>query len=120
MLKVRVDDVLGHRVAGIVVSGVRFHTPLDEAGFLAEVRTLIATAFANAPVEEVDLWATVPLDAGAGAIVSGDLAQPTSRDVFTVTVRRSDLPRLAALLNSGDVFWDGTWRARLRSTAAAR
>jgi len=114
ILKVRVDTALGHRVAGLVLSGVKFHTSLDEAAFLAEVKSLITLSFARAPVEEVDLWVVVPLDAGQGAIVSGDLAQPTSRTVFTVTVRRAELPRLDAILHSDDVFWDARWRASLR------
>lgn len=117
ILKVRVDAALGHRVAGVVLSGVKFHEPLDEAAFLREVEAIVRRAFAQAPVEEVDLWTTVPLDAGKGAIVSGDLARPTARAVFTVTVRRPDLPRLDAVLRSGDVFWDETWRASLRGRA---
>lgn len=115
VLKVRVDSVLGHHVAGLVLSGTRFHDRLDEAGFLREVQSLITLAFGHAPVEEVDLWATVPRDAGIGAIVSGDLAQPTSRNVFALTVRRADLPRLATILRSNEVFWDAAWRARLRA-----
>ncbi len=118
ILKVRVDAALGHRVAGIVLSGTKFHKPLDVAAFLHEVKEIVTLAFARAPVEEVDLWATVPLDAGKGAIVSGDLAQPTARNVFTVTVRRTDLPRLDALLRSDGVFWDASWRASLRGGAS--
>ena len=114
ILKVRVDSALGHRVAGIVLSGTKFHKALDTAGFLAEVKEIVTLAFAHAPVEEVDLWTTVPLDAGKGAIVSGDLAKPTSRNVFTVTVRREDLPRLDALLHQDGVFWDASWRESLK------
>jgi hypothetical protein len=117
ILKIRIDAALGHRVAGIVLSGVKFHEPLDEAGFLREVQAIVTRAFARVPVEEVDLWTTVPLDAGKGAIVSGDLARPTARTVFSVTVRRPELPRLDALLHSGGVFWDEAWRASLRGRA---
>ncbi len=117
ILKIRVDSALGRRVAGIVLSGVKFHEPLDERGFLAEVEEIVTLAFARAPVEEVDLWVTVPRDAGKGAIVSGDLAESTARNVFTVTVPRADLPRLGAILRSGDVFWDPAWRASLREPA---
>jgi hypothetical protein len=119
VLKVRIDAALGHRVAGIVVSGTRFHEALDEAGFLREVQSLVTLTLAHAPVEEVDLWTTVPLDAGKGAVVSGDLAEPTSRTVFAVTVRRADLPRLAAILHSDAVFWDAAWRASLRNGHAS-
>lgn len=114
VLKVRVDCALGYCVAGIVISGTKFHGRLDEAGFLREVRSLITSAFLHAPIEEVDLWATVPHDAGVGAIVSGDVAQPTSRNVFAVTVRRADLSRLQESLRSRDVFWDAKWKKELQ------
>jgi hypothetical protein len=115
VLKVRVDGAGGHRIAGLVLSGTNFHARLDEAGFLREVKALIALAFARAPIEEVDLWVTVPLDAGIGATVSGDMAQPTSHNVFAVTVRRSELPQLGMLLHSHDVFHDTGWWAKFRS-----
>jgi hypothetical protein len=107
LLKVRCDRAGEHRVCGLVVSGVKFHRPLDRHAFLGEVRDLIAGAFAAAPIEEVDLWTIVPLDAGKGAVVSGDFAKPTSATVFAVTVTRADLRRLPALLaGAHDVFWD--------------
>lgn len=114
VLKVRIDSALGHRVAGLVLSGVKFHSALDEAGFLREVAALVRRTFAAAPVEEVDLWVTVPLNAGTGAIVSGDLAVPTSRNVFSATVRRTDLPHLDAVLRSSGIYWDARWRGELR------
>lgn len=119
VLKIRVDSILGHRVAGITLSGAKFHERLDAAGFLREVRSLIRTTLASAPVEEVDIWATVSLDAGKGAIVSGDLAQPTSRIVFSVTVRRADLLYLNEILHSDEVFWDADWRGRLENDPAS-
>jgi hypothetical protein len=115
IVKIRVDAILGHRIGGIVLGGTKFHRKLDEAAFLGEVTALVRSAFAHAPLEEVDLWVTVPLNAGKGAIVSGDLAVPTSRIVFAVTVRRPDLPRLDAILHSNAVFWDAAWRADLRT-----
>ena len=52
---------------------------------------LIARAFAAAPAaEEVDLWVTVPIAVGKGLVVSGDLAVPTTRTVFTLSVRRGE------------------------------
>jgi len=114
LLKVRCDRAGDHRVCGLVVSGVKFHRPLDRTAFLGEMHDLIAGAFAAAPIEEVDLWTTVPLDAGKGAVVSGDFARPTSATVFAVTVRRPELPQLAAILaGSHNVFWDPAFAREL-------
>jgi hypothetical protein len=117
--QVRVDATGTHLVAGIVISGVKFHRALDVSGFLDEAQTLIVRAFAAAPVEEVDLWTTVPIRVVRGAIVSGDLAIPTSRTVFACSVRRADLAHLRLLLHDGsDVFWDEAFAAQLRAQAA--
>ncbi len=113
---VRVDAVGGHRVAGIVLSGVKFHRPLDRDGFLDEVTVLVARAFAASPVEEVDVWATVPIPVAKGAIVSGDLAVPTSRTVFACSIRRDRLADLRNELNGADVYWDTEFMARLRGS----
>ena len=44
--------------------------------------SLVEKAFAAAPaVEEVDVWASVPIEVVKSEIVSGDLAVPTSRTV---------------------------------------
>lgn len=119
LLKVRCDRAGEHRVCGLVVSGVKFHHPLDRAAFLAEMRTLIAGAFAVAPVEEVDLWTTVPLDAGRGAVVSGDFARPTSATVFAVTVTRAELPQLTTIVGgSHNVFWDPAFAHELDAGGA--
>jgi hypothetical protein len=119
LTRVRCDRAGAHRVCGLVLSGVKFHRPLDRAGFVNEVRGLIRGAFAAAPIEEVDLWATVPLDAGHGAVVSGDFAQPTSATVFTITVRKADLAQLDARLASGrDVAWDPAFAASLAKGGA--
>ncbi|HTV72271.1 MAG TPA: hypothetical protein VME66_01010 [Candidatus Acidoferrales bacterium] len=117
--QVRVDATGTHLVAGIVLSGVKFHRALDVSDFLDEAQALIVRAFAAAPLEEVDLWATVPIRVARGAIVSGDLAVPTSRTVFACSVRRADLPQLTGLLHgSADVFWDEAFAAQLRAPAA--
>jgi hypothetical protein len=119
LLKVRCDRAGVHRVCGLVVSGVKFHRALDRNAFLREMRDLIAGAFAAAPIEEVDLWTIVPLDAGVGAVVSGDFAKPTSATVFAVTVKRADLARLPALLaGSRNVFWDPAFARELAAGAA--
>ena len=100
-----------HLVLGLRVSGVKFHAPLTRDAFDLEVQDLIARAFAAAPgAEEVDLWVTVPISVGKGIIVSGDLAKPTTRTVFTISVTRSESAALAARLRSGaNVFLDPEW-----------
>jgi DsbC/DsbD-like thiol-disulfide interchange protein len=112
LTQVRCEKLGVHRICGLVVSGVKFKHPLDRPAFLAEVRQLIEGAFAHAPqaLEEVDLWTTVPLEAGKGVVVSGDLAAATSATVFAVTVPRAALARLKAQLESGrDVYWDSAF-----------
>ena len=104
ILRIYVDGAGSHQIAGVVLSGVKFHRPLTPALFLGEVNAIITQAFAAARVEEVDLWCVVPLSIGKGAVVSGDLAQPTERTVFSVTVRRAD--QRAA---SRATYWDARW-----------
>jgi hypothetical protein len=115
VLKVRVDGAGSHAVAGLVLSGVKFHAPLDAAGFLSEVAALVRLTLDSSTVEEVDVWATVPVSVGKGAVVAGDFAQPTTRIVFSATVRRADAAGgVEALLRRGDVvFWDAPWKASL-------
>jgi hypothetical protein len=99
-------------VLGLRVNGVKFHGTMTRDAFDREVMDLVARAFAAAPAaEEVDLWVTVPLSVGKGIVVSGDLAKPTTRTVFTVSVRRGESAgALAARLRSGaDVFLDEEW-----------
>ena len=101
-----------HVVLGLRVNGVKFHGTLTHDAFEREVMDLIARAFAAAPMaEEVDLWATVPISVGKGIVVSGDLAKPTTRTVFTISVRRGEsTDSLAARLRSGaNVFMDEEW-----------
>lgn len=108
--QIRCEKMDAHRICGVVLSGVKFKERFDRRGFLAEVRDVIATAFATAPLEEVDLWTTVPLDAGKGVVVSGDLAAPTSATVFAISVPRAALTRLDDQLRSGrDVYWDSAF-----------
>ena len=114
--KVRVDGEGRHAIAGLVVSGVKFHRKLDTARFTAEVIALVDTAFSTSSVEEVDVWATTPLPTRPHEIVSGDLAEPTSRVVYAATVRRSERTSFAARLRAGnDVYWDPAWRATIAS-----
>ena len=116
VLKVRVDAAGSHAVAGIVLSGVKFHGPVDEHTFLLEVADLVNETLAAAPVEEVDVWTTVPIAVGKGEVVAGDFAEPTSRIVFSATIRRSDVAKgaLPYLERGRSVFWDPSWRASLK------
>ena len=115
VLKIRVDGEGRHTVVGVTISGVKFKHPIDPSGLTAEVATVVRDAFAAAPVEEVDVWATVPLPQPPKTVVSGEYAQPTSRTVYSATVVRGDLSRLDALLSgTRAVFWDGAFRAGLR------
>jgi hypothetical protein len=107
LTQIRCEKAGSHRICGLVLSGVKFKHPLDRRGFLAEVRALIAGAFATGGLEEVDLWTTVPLSVATGVVVSGDSAVATAATVFAVTVPHPMLARLDERLASDrDVFWD--------------
>lgn len=111
VVNVYADGIDGHDIAGLRVSGVHFHHPLTREQFLTEVTDLIERTFAAAPIDEVDLWASVPLSVGRGVVVAGDLAKPTFRTVFTISVRRGESAgALLSRLRRGDgVFWDQDW-----------
>ena len=115
LLRVRCERVGSHTDCGLVVSGVKFHQPLDLAGWNAEIGELIAGAYAAAPgIDEIDCWATVPLATGRGTVVSGDFAKPTSATVFSITVPRGSLAAVPNRLRDGQgVFWDPAFRAAL-------
>lgn len=111
LTRVRCEHVGVRRYCGLVLSGVKFHRRVDTKAFLAEVSGLVRGAFAAEPlIAEVDLWVTVPLDAGKGAVVSGDFAQPTSATVYATTVARDDVARAA---RGPNVFWDPAFRREL-------
>jgi hypothetical protein len=94
---------------------VKFHHALDVRSWDAEIAALIDGAFAAVPdVDEIDCWATVPLDAGKGTVVSGDYAKPASATVFSITVPRAARGGVRARLPGGaGVFWDPAFRASL-------
>ena len=118
LLKVRVEGLDRHEVAGLTLSAVKFHQSLDRTGFLNEIEVLVQRTFGASSVEEVDVWATVPIKFNLHEPVSGDLAQPTTRIVFAVTCRRSELPGLGARLRSGDgIYWYPEFRAKLKPGA---
>jgi hypothetical protein len=115
LLRVRCERVGKHVDCGLTVSGVKFHRALDLRAWDDEIAALIDGAFAAAPeADEIDCWATVPLDAGKGTVVSGDYAKPTAATVFSVTVPRSGRTSVRARLpNGAGVFWDPAFRASL-------
>ena len=113
VLKIRIDGAAAHAVAGLLLSGVKFHGALDADGFVQEVAALIDRTFAASTVEEVDVWATVPLDVAKGEVVAGDFARPTSRIVFSFTARRTDRDVLQRLRAGDGVFWAADWKAGL-------
>lgn len=120
--QISANQIGNHLIVGIRLWGVKFHHPLTRDEFVSEVVTLAERAFAVAPAaEEIDLWASVPIVVGKGVVVSGDLAKPTSRTVFSLTARRGESAaalRARASQNAGDVFWDSQWaRATFKERA---
>jgi hypothetical protein len=115
LLRVRCERFAQHADCGLIVSGTKFHRRLDLAAWNAEMAALVEGAFAAAPqLDEVDCWATVPLNAGQGTVVSGDYAKPTAATVFSITVPRAARSRVRARLAGGaGVFWDPAFRASL-------
>lgn len=110
LTKVRCERYRDERYCGLTLSGVKFHRRMGRAAFEHEIDDLVGGAFAAEPlIVEVDLWATVPADAGKGAVVSGDFALPTSRTVFATTARRGE----RAPSRSANVFWDPAFRHEL-------
>lgn len=112
VLKVYADGIDGHVVAGLRLSGVEFHHPLTTRAFVDEVVDLTETAFATAPIEEIDVWVVVPVKVPRGAVVAGDLAEPTSRVVFTVSVHRGEgASALRRRIQHGaGIFWNQDWK----------
>lgn len=111
LTRVRCERVARAAYCGLTLSGVKFHRRVDTAAFRAEVDALVRGAFAVDPaIAEVDLWVTVPADAGKGAVVSGDFALPSSATVFAITVPRALAARPSA---DPDAFWDPKFRREL-------
>jgi hypothetical protein len=111
--QISVNQLDDHTIVGLRIWGVKFHRPITQAEFVGEVVTLISKAFAAAPTaEEVDAWASIPIKVGKGTIVTGDLAEPTSRTVFSVTVHRGETAasmKARAAQTASGVFWDLDW-----------
>ncbi len=111
--QVSANELEKHLIVGIRMWGVKFHRPLTRSEFVNEVVSLTEKIFSAAPdAEEIDFWVTVPIAVDKGEIVTGDLAKPTSRTVFSLTVRRAERDqtlRERALQGSDGVFWDAQW-----------
>jgi hypothetical protein len=112
VLNVYADGFAGHDVAGLRISGVHFHHALSSGQFSTEIAQLVQKSFDAAPVDEVDVWASVPLRVGKDIVVAGDIAKPTSRTVFSVTVLRGEsISSVLRRLQQGHgVYWDQDWK----------
>lgn len=107
ILKVHVLASQPATVAGIVLSGVKFHRAVSRERFAADVRDMVELALEAAPgVREVDIWATVPIALPAGTPVSGDYALPTSTTVFSAAVVRRADEESNGGIDLGKVYWD--------------
>ncbi len=114
LTKVRCERVGAQSFCGLTLAGVKFKRRLDTASFERDVDTLVRTALGVDPdIAEVDLWVTVPANAGKGAVVSGDFAVPTSATVFATTV-----PRGHGANPASGVFWDPTFARELAAGSA--
>lgn len=110
ILKVHVVASKPATVAGIVLSGVKFHEPVNRERFERDVREMVAAAFSVAPsLDEVDIWATVPIEVNSQATVSGDYATPTAKTVFSAAVTRSSRSQTTDSWDLGVTYWDKEW-----------
>jgi hypothetical protein len=110
--QISANEFGGHLVLGIRMWGVKFHKPMTQRQFVDQVAWLVRTAFEIAPsAQEVDVWTSVPIDVTRDVVVSGDLARPTSRVVFTLAVPHaaSDAATIARLAAGDAAFWDHAW-----------
>jgi hypothetical protein len=111
--QISANQLDSHLIVGIRIWGVKFHHPITREQFVDEVVSLVERTFAAVPhVEEIDVWASVPIAVAKGVVVSGDLAKPTSRTVFSLTVRRYEPAAALRAITSRDgdgVFWDPQW-----------
>lgn len=122
--QISANEVSGHLIVGVRIWGVKFHEAMTRQEFVDEVAALAGKAFAAAPnAEEVDVWASVPIAVAKGEIVSGDLAVPTSRTVFSVSAHRGESgTEIVARASSatGGAYWDEEWaRAAFEKSASS-
>jgi hypothetical protein len=110
--QISANELGSHLVIGIRLWGVKFHHPMTRKDFTSEIADVVSQAFAAAPgAEEVDVWTSVPIDVGKDVVVNGDLAKPTSKTVFSLSVRRGEnVAAIAArAYRSPGAFWDEEW-----------
>ncbi len=112
--QISANEIKSHLIVGVRLWGVKFHRAVTRQEFVDEVTAIVTKTFAAAPaVEEIDVWASIPIEVGKGIVVSGDLARPTVRTVFSLTARRGEsaeqVSAEAYAANSADVFWDEEW-----------
>ncbi len=114
VLHVEANVHAAHLVVGLMLSGVKFHAGTTRDAFLDEIAALAAVTFAHSTAEEADIWAAVPIPVAKGTIVSGDLAQPTDRTVFAVSVRRGESAAALTrrLRSQTNLFLDQEWAHR--------
>lgn len=112
IFRVSANAIGNHVIVGLGVYGVKFHETMTRTQFVDQISELAKRAFTAAPeAEEVDIWAVVPIDVGKGVIVTGDLAKPTTRTVFTASIVRGSPDDLlpARLLKGPKTYWDEEW-----------
>ncbi len=110
LLKVRALRAPSGTVIGIVLSGRGAHGAITRDGVVADAAGMVERAFAASPsVVEVDVWAIEPL-AVVPKTVSGDLAEPTTRTVFSAAVTRDqrDAARTREQM-MGAMYFEAAW-----------
>ncbi|MEO6835395.1 MAG: hypothetical protein ABI231_05740 [Candidatus Tumulicola sp.] len=112
--QISANELDSHLIVGVRLWGVKFRYALTRQAFVDEVTSVVEKAFAAASgAEEVDVWASIPIEVGKSVVVSGDLARPTSKVVFSLTARRGESPAAVTATADGtpaaDVFWDEEW-----------
>ncbi len=113
ILHVRVDGAGGHEVAGVMLEGRSKHA-LSRSAFANQVATIVEASLEARGIEEVDVWAVVPIPVPKGAVVSGPMAVPVTKTVFAGTFRRSERAGAASKLREGrGIYVDPVWEATL-------
>jgi hypothetical protein len=111
--QISANEIGSHLIVGVRLWGVKFHRPVSRQEFVDEVASIVEKAFASAPAaEEVDVWASIPIEVAKGVVVSGDLAMPTTRTVFSLAARRGESVEEISTRASGTtagIFWDQEW-----------
>jgi hypothetical protein len=113
ILKVRVEGVGSHDVAGIMLEGRPKH-PIGRTAFREQVAAIATASLAKVGLEEVDIWAIVPIPVPKGAVVSGPMAIPTSKTVFAATFRRGGPAPAQKLLDGQGIYEEPQWAATLQ------